>query len=459
MNIQKRKNIQLDGRQVTVIGAARSGIAAAQLLSKIGAEVFLSDRNPAPETEKSRLTDSGSRIKIELGSHSERIYEADLMVVSPGVPQNADIISIASEKEIPVVSEIELASWYTELPIVAVTGSNGKTTTSTILVRMYQQGNYTPFLAGNIGVPFSEIVCEQLDNEPSNGIHVLEISSFQMEHIHHFKPKVAVLLNLTPDHLDRYSSIEDYALAKMRIIENMTQQDHIVYNHDDPALCQYINTEAKLIPFSFQKNSGTIFSINETKIYDEFHEILIYLKDIVLPGRHNVANFLAAATASRILEVPLDGIKQVMKTFRGVPHRLEHVRTLDDVEFYNDSKATNVHSVKVALDAFPQSIILIMGGRDKGADFRELLPQALSKVKQILVLGEAADRIEETLSHVVPCNKVTTIDSAVSLAQNIAEGGDVVLLSPGCASFDMFKNFEERGEAFKEAVNNLRSGK
>ena len=456
MDIRSRHSIQLEGKKVTVIGAARSGKAAAQLLTELGAKVFLSDSSQTYETDEelSKLANLG--VEIELGDHSKRSYEADLMVISPGVPQDAEIISVAVEKTIPVIGEVELASWFTQLPIIAVTGSNGKTTTSTILANMVKQGNYTPFLAGNIGVPFSKTVYELFGDEPENGIHILEISSFQMEHILHFKPKMAVLLNLTTDHIDRYSSIDSYAAAKMNLVKNMTEQDFVIYNLDDPGLLKYLHTEAIRVPFSIQKNANTVFSVNETKITDEFEKILVYLKDIALPGQHNLSNLLAAATASEILDIPYSGINRVMKTFCGVPHRLEHIRTLKGVDYYNDSKATNIHSVNVAIDSFSRPIILIMGGRDKGADFQDLLPKASSKVKQILVLGEAADRIQQTLSRDIPCSQVSTIDSAVFQAQKMAEPGDVVLLSPGCASFDMFKNFEERGDQFRTAVFNLR---
>lgn len=449
--------IRLEGKRVSVIGALRSGTAAAGLLSVIGARVFISDMDPNLEGQEETTDLRKEGVESEFGIHTEKIYEADLMVVSPGVPQNAEVVLTAMERGIPVVSEVELASWYTELPIVAVTGSNGKTTTATILADMYREGDYVPLLAGNIGFPFSRSVLEILEKEPRNGIHVLEISSFQMEHIHGFRPKIAVLLNLSPDHLDRYSSMKNYVDAKMRIVENMKEEDHVVYNVDDPLLRQHVDTKARLTPFSLGSHRNVLFHVNEKSVYDESQEILISLEDILLPGRHNLANFLAAATAGKLLDVPRRGIRKVMKTFRGVPHRLEQVRTLDGIEFYNDSKATNVQSVKMAIDAFSRPLILIMGGRDKGADFMELLPPMTSKVKQVLVLGEAADRIQETLSRSIPCNKVTTIDSAVSLAHDIGENGDVVLLSPGCASFDMFKNFEKRGEAFKAAVKRLRS--
>lgn len=456
MNIGVRNNIQLAGKNVTVIGAARSGVAAARLLARVGAKVFLSDKDTSASDSPDVSGLKRVGIDTEFGAHSDRIYDADIMVVSPGVHQDAEIVKIAKQNHIPVISEVELASWHTELPIVAVTGSNGKTTTASILADMFMHAGYSTFLAGNIGIPFSKIVLENIDRAPEDGIHVLEISSFQMEHVYHFRPKVAVLLNLTADHLDRYPSMQNYAETKMRIIERMAGEDRVVYNNDDPMLRRLTKEVANRIPFSLGHHSQAVFRMNEEKIYDESHEIVIYLKDMALPGRHNVANFLAAATASQIFGVPLDGIRHVMKTFRGVPHRLEHVRTLNDIKFYNDSKATNVGSVRVALDSFSQPIILILGGRDKGADFRELLPHATPHVQLAVVLGEAADRIEQALFPNIPCKRVETIESAVSLAYGEAKPESVVLLSPACASFDMFENYEERGDTFKQAVRNLR---
>ncbi len=459
MAVPLEKNARMKDRKVTVIGAARSGVAAARLLGELGAKVFLSDRDPDAKKNEEVAELQKHGVEFEFGVHSNRTLETDLMLVSPGVPQNSEPVVTAIGKGIPVISEVELACWYTELPIVAVTGTNGKTTTATVLANMVREGGYVPFLAGNVGIPFTETVYKILGKEPKNGIHVLEISSFQMEHIHLFRPKIAVLLNLSPDHLNRYPSMGNYVSAKMRIMENMTADDHVVYNHDDPSLRQQIDTSAPLTPFSLEIHPQLLFHVNETKVYDESREVLVHLKDLLVPGKHNLANFLAAATAGKLLDVPTGAITKVLRTFRGVPHRLEHVRTLEGVDYYNDSKATNVQSVRTGIDSFTRPIILIMGGRDKGADFKELLPQLTSHVKQVLVLGEAADRIKETLSHVVPCNKVPTVDTAVSLAHENAEQEDVVLLSPGCASFDMFSDFEERGEVFKTAVNRLGSRK
>ena len=451
-----RPTQDLSGKNVTVVGGARSGMAVCRLLAEVKATAFLTDqKEPVNWTEKKQeLSQLG--IEYEIDGHTEKSLEADLIVVSPGVPLDADILTQAGEKGIPVVSEVELASWFTNLPIAAVTGSNGKTTTTTMLAEMCRYGGYETFLAGNIGFPFSDAVRSIIGNEPKNGLHVLEVSSFQMEHIRHFKPKVAVLLNLTADHLDRYTDMDAYARAKMNILNNMTENDQVVHNEDDPGLKPYLETSAQLIPFSLSTVPNALFTVNETKIYDATDEILIYLKDVSLRGKHNLSNFLAAATASNLLNIDSNSIGKVMSSFPGVEHRIEFVDNLEGVEFYNDSKATNVESVEVALKSFDNPLLVIMGGLDKGGDFRQLIPFMKSNVKKIVLVGKAAGIIAEAFSGVVPTQNARDIYSAVQIAFQLAQSGDVVLLSPGCASFDQFENFEERGKAFKAAIANLK---
>lgn len=446
----------LSSKKITVVGGAISGMAVCRLLTKVGAKAFLTDKRipdgwPDKEQELSQLG-----IEFETGGHTEKSLETDLIVVSPGVPQDADILTQAGERGIPVVSEIEMASWHTELPIAAVTGSNGKTTTSFILAKMSSHGGYETFLAGNIGFPFADTVRSILGNEPDNGLHVLEISSFQMEHIRHFRPKIAVLLNLTADHLDRYPDMDAYARAKMNILNNMTENDWVVFNEDDAGLKPYLQTAARKVPFSLSRTPEALFTVNETKIYDETEEIIIYLKDVSLPGRHNLSNFLAAATVSRLLEIDSDNIRNIMTTFPGVEHRIEFVEELNGVKFYNDSKATNVDSVEVALRSFDNPLIVIMGGLDKGGDFSQLIPLIKSNVKEIILVGEATRIIAEAYSGVVHTQNAGDIHTAVDAAFHSAQSGDIVLLSPGCASFDQFKNYEERGKAFKTAVAGLK---
>ena len=446
----------LSGKNVTVVGGARSGMAVCRLLTEVEATAFLTDQKEPVDWAEKKQELSQLGIEFEIDGHTEKSFEADLIVVSPGVPQDADILTKAGEKGIPVVSEVELASWFTNLPIAAVTGSNGKTTTTTMLAEMCRYGGYETFLAGNIGFPFSDAVRSILGNEPNNGLHVLEVSSFQMEHIHYFKPKVAVLLNLTADHLDRYSNMDAYARAKMNILNNMTENDQVVYNKDDAELTPYLETSAMLVPFSLSTVPNALFTVNETKIYDAADEILIYLKDVSLPGKHNLSNFLAAATASNLLNVDSNAVGKVMSSFPGVEHRIEFVDNLDGVEFYNDSKATNVDSVEVALKSFDNPLIVIMGGLDKGGDFSQLTQFMKSNVKEIILVGKAAEIISEAFSGVVPTQNAGDIPLAVKTAFQSAQSGDVVLLSPGCASFDQFENFEERGDAFKTAVANLK---
>ena len=451
MDISHKNTIDLTDRKVAVIGGARSGLAAALLLNEVGAFPFISEASN--NIDRDRLDEMDTA--YETGGHSEKVFDSDLMVVSPGVPQDSDVVKQAMTHAIPVVSEIELASWFTSSPIVAVTGSNGKTTTTSMLAEMCRNGGMITFESGNIGTPFSAVVLENLDGEIEGAVHVLEVSSFQMEQIHHFKPAVAVILNLSPDHLDRYGTMDAYINAKLRIVENMTKDDHVVYNSADSLLRRRLKTSGTLVPFALNATGNLLFSLNETKIYDRSEKPFVYLSEISLPGRHNISNFLAAATAARLLKIDEKAIKNVMKTFSGVPHRLEKVRTLKDVTFYNDSKATNIESVKVAVESFKSPVLLILGGRDKGADFKGLTPYLANGVKLVITLGEAAKRIEKTLSKHPPFLRADSMASAVSLAYQKSIAGDVVLLSPGCTSFDMFHDFENRGDIFREEVMNL----
>ncbi|MBH31867.1 MAG: UDP-N-acetylmuramoyl-L-alanine--D-glutamate ligase [Candidatus Marinimicrobia bacterium] len=451
MDISQKNMIDLTGRKVAVIGGARSGLAAAMLLKEVGASPFVSEASNTFDIDRLDEMD----IAYETGGHSEKVIESDLMMVSPGVPQDSDVVKQATAHAIPVVSEIELASWFTSNSIAAVTGSNGKTTTTSMLAEMCRNCGMTTFESGNIGTPFSTVVLENLGREMEDAVHVLEVSSFQMEQIHHFKPTVAVILNLSPDHLDRYGTMDAYVDAKLRIVENMTEGDHVVYNSADSLLRRRLKTGGTLVPFALNATDNLLFSLNETKIYDRSEKPFVYLSEISLPGRHNISNFLAAATAARLLKVDEEAIKNVMKTFSGVPHRLEKVRTLDNVTFYNDSKATNIESVKVAVESFKSPVTLILGGRDKGADFKELTPTLADGVKLVITLGEAAERIEKTLPKNPPFLRADSMASAVSLAYKKSIAGDVVLLSPGCTSFDMFDDFENRGDIFREEVMNL----
>lgn len=456
MDISNKNSINIQDAKTTVIGFGRSGEGASRLAQHFGASVFISDGKTDAKMKSRAQQLEVEGIDVELGGHSDQIYDAELWIISPGIAQDSPIVIEAKSKHIPVVSEIEFASWFTQAPIIGVTGSNGKTTTVNILYEMCKTDRLSPALAGNVGTAFSDTVLNDVINPPSNRVYVLEISSFQMEQIIHFKPFISVFLNITPDHLDRYPTLDEYIQAKLNMINNQDENDHIIYNEDDPVLCKKFNG---VLPnrhaFSLAGTGETMFTMNATKIYDEAHATLIQLDQLALPGRHNLANALAAATAARLMGVPNSRITQAMSSFTGVPHRLERVMELNGVIYYNDSKATNVDAVKVALDSFENDIHLILGGKDKGGEFSQLLPHAQNKVKEIVAYGQAGEMISTALGDAVKLECVSSLRDAIEICHLRAVSGDIVLLSPGCASFDQFNNFEERGDTFKSILTEM----
>ena len=459
IDITVRENINIRDKQVTVIGLGLSGIETAKLANHLGARVFASDSGSSKRVSAHAMDLMHSHhIASETGLHSEKIYDADLWGLSPCVPKNAEIVIKAQEKNIPIVGEIEFASWFTESPIVAVTGSNGKTTTAYILAEMCQSKNNHAVMAGNMGLPFSERVLNEIKTIDETRTYILEVSSFQMEFVNHFSPTIAVYTNLSIDHLDRHGSMEEYLKMKLRMIQNMDQEDCVVYNGDDPELVSAVeNQTVRLQPFSTTR-SDTLYTWEGTSIKNHSGKSLAGLDELGILGDHNLSNLLSAATCSHLLGIPDDHISQVMKTFTGVEHRLEHVLTINDVQYINDSKATNINSVIVAIDTFKQPIILILGGRNKGADFRLLLPHIKSShVRDVISYGEAGGQIDAALGDAVRSVQVTDLNSAVEKAQVLAAPGDIVLLSPGCASFDEFSNFEVRGQFFKSAVMEIKA--
>lgn len=459
MDISAGKNIDVAHRSIVIIGLGRSGLEAARLAHYVGANVFVSDPGFSRQLRHNLglLTKLG--IEGELGDHSDRIYAADMWIISPGVPRDAKIVKIARQRDIPIVSEIEFASWFTQSPIIAVTGSNGKTTTVNILNAMCQSEKVHGVMAGNVGIPFSQKVLEELQKPDPLRTYILEISSFQMEFIHHFKPHFAVYLNISPDHLDRHYTFDEYLNRKLDMIRNQTDRDYIIYNADDPILARHLSSRSAItIPFSLQPNVDTIFSINHICIHDRRHEKLIDLAQIALPGRHNLANLLAAATTAHVMGIPKEIIARICATVGSIEHRLEKVTDINGVTYINDSKATNVDSVKVALDSFSQPVILILGGKDKGGDFTQLIPHT-HNTKAVIAYGQAREKIVAALEDAVRPVPVMGLKEAVTLSQELAGPGDIVLLSPGCASFDQFDNYEERGNKFKEWVRELRTSK
>ncbi len=453
MNIHDRATIEIRGKKIVILGSALSGVAAAKLAVRQGADVFVSD-NQDTLALQGTLTDlKALGILGELGQHSDHIYDADLWIISPGIAQDSELVQKAQSNDIPIVSEIEFSSWFTTAPILAITGSNGKTTTAHLLAEMIQTDDLHGALAGNVGIPFAEMVLEDLENPDPKRVWVLEISSFQMEFIEHFKPYIAIFLNITPDHLNRYPSMKEYIAAKMNMWSRQTAEDFIVYNADDTILVEEIaESTSRKIAFGLGHHPEAIFQPNRTKIYTEEHATLIEMNQLALPGKHNLANALAAATAAHLMGVPNKSIAATMSQFSGVPHRLELIAEINGVTYVNDSKATNLDAVQVALESFTQPIILLLGGLDKGGDFRSLLPHTHNNLKEVIAFGQAKELILTALRDAVRSTSVMDLKEALELAQNCSQPGDVVLLSPGCASFDQFENFEERGDHFRSLV-------
>ncbi|MBI04385.1 MAG: UDP-N-acetylmuramoyl-L-alanine--D-glutamate ligase [Pelagibacteraceae bacterium] len=453
--IEKINRTNQKGKKITIIGLKKSGYAAALLGNQLGATIFVSDFSKDKEIINNRNILIKKGIDCEIGKHTNKIYDADYWVVSPGVPSDIDIIKKAKKITIPIIGEIEFASSLTNIPIVAVTGSNGKSTTVSIIHNMLKTKKLSPILAGNIGIPLSKIILEEIKNPDIGNILILEISSFQLEFINQFRPIISVFLNISPDHLDRHKSMDEYIKMKLKMITNSKEDDKIVYNEDDDTFRkEFSGRRPNQIPFSL-KNKTQFFNVCETKIYDERNELICSLDEILLKGEHNLSNLIASATVARILNVDNKTIKNTMKNYSGIDHRLQTIRKLKGVTYINDSKATNVHSVIVATNSFDNPIILILGGKNKNSDFRLLLPHTKRHVKHIVSYGEAGGEIATAIGDAVRLNRVSSLRQAVASAHKLAAPGDIVLMSPGCASFDQFNNFEERGNKFAYLVNNL----
>jgi UDP-N-acetylmuramoylalanine--D-glutamate ligase len=446
-------------RKVTVLGAARSGLAAARLLKSQGAHVFVSDKESAEKLKTALPSLQAAGIPFEVGGHTDRVYDCSLIVISPGVPSNAPVVVEAQKRGIDVVSEMELASWFCRAPILAVTGSNGKTTTTTLLGRVFEQAKRKCVVAGNIGTAFSSVVLD-LDQE---SVAIVEVSSFQLDHIQSFHPKTAVILNITPDHLDRYGkSFENYMASKCRVFENQTTEDFLVYSFDDPVTSLEVRKHAsehvRVIPFTAKRrlDDGAYVDKGRVVISESGRlEEIVDVRDISIKGLHNLYNSMAAALAARIMGVAIEPVRETLKTFEGVEHRLEFVRELNGVKYVNDSKATNVDSVWYALQSFDEPLIVLMGGRDKGNDYSRLNDLVMEHVKAIIAIGESAGKVIEAFQSITTVETAESMEAAVKKASRLAARGDVVLLSPACTSFDWFENFEHRGRVFKEIVGKL----
>ncbi|MGB5942883.1 MAG: UDP-N-acetylmuramoyl-L-alanine--D-glutamate ligase [Leeuwenhoekiella sp.] len=442
--------------RLIILGAGESGVGAALLGKQEGYEVFVSDFGKIKQKYRDVLIKN--ELKWEENGHNEaEILESKLVVKSPGIPDKAPIIVSLSRKGIPVISEIEFASRYTEETLIAITGSNGKTTTTLLTEYLLKQGGLNALAGGNLGDSFAKQVADGHD-----GPHVLEVSSFQLDGCMDFAPHIAILLNITPDHLDRYDyEFENYIASKFRITRNQKEEDYLIYDADDPVIVEGLKkypTRARLLPFSVTQElkKGAFLANNEIKIILDNTQFTMSTANLSLKGVHNTKNAMAAATTARLLNIRKATIRESMESFQGVEHRLEHVLKINNVKYINDSKATNVNATFYALDSMEAPTVWIVGGVDKGNDYRDLFPLVNEKVKAIICLGKDNKKLMDTFGNMVEVIVETeSITEAVKIAYKVSEKGDAVLLSPACASFDLFENYEDRGRQFKEAVRGL----
>jgi UDP-N-acetylmuramoylalanine--D-glutamate ligase len=448
--------MEVRGKRVLVVGLARSGKEAARVLASRGATVTVTDSRP-PSAFASEIRElSKQKVGMDLGRHREETFLAqDLIVVSPGVPWDMPFLVKARERGIAVVPEIEAASWYLQGPIVGITGSNGKTTTTALLGKMIKTSGFSTFVGGNIGVPLISAV----DRTSPETILVTELSSFQLEAIRNFRPYVAVLLNLTPNHLDRHPSFEAYVAAKAQIFLNQTERDWAVLNADDPRVMNLAPTiKSRKIFFSRRRSlpDGVFVSNGHIRYrVANLERKLLETREVPLRGAFNVENVLAAATAACLVGADFKSLRTAVRDFPGVEHRLEFVRKVREVDFYNDSKATSVDATAKALTAFERGVHLILGGKDKGAPYLPLRPLLQGRVREVLLIGAAADRIESELKDVAVIVRAGDLETAVHEAFKNAVAGETVLLAPACASFDQFEDYEHRGRVFKKIVSEI----
>ncbi len=446
---------ELRGKRVLVVGLARTGVATALFCAARGANVTATDSRTENEIGEAvpRLRVAG--VKLELGGHQENTFlEQDLIIPSPGVSADAPPLQAARAKGVTIWSEVELADRFLEGRLIGITGSNGKTTTTTLIEHILRNAGFSTILAGNIGTP----LISRVEQTSSDTITVVELSSFQLELIETFRPNISVFLNLTPDHMDRHHTLEAYARAKARIFENQTEADSAVLNADDPATTSLAPAKPHVYWFSRKQRVAQGAFVRESEIvfrHDGEEEVVLNLQDIPLAGAHNVENVLAAVAATRLAGAEPAAIARGVRSFAGVEHRLEFVAEIAGVRYYNDSKATNVDATLKALDAFPGRILVILGGKDKGSDYTLLQRPLREKAILALLIGAAAEKIEKQITGSVAIERAGTIERAVEIASHASRPGDVVLLAPACASFDQFQNYEHRGRVFKDLVHNL----
>ncbi|WP_372520860.1 UDP-N-acetylmuramoyl-L-alanine--D-glutamate ligase [Candidatus Ruminimicrobiellum ovillum] len=439
--------IKNNGIKIAVLGLGKSGIACANLAISKGYDVFASDSGKTRTHKQMKLN---KNVKLEFGKHSKKVLDSDIIIKSPGLPNDLYILKQARKKEIPILSELDFALNFAKpRKIIAVTGTNGKTTTTTLIYEIIKKGYKNTFVAGNIGFPISEVVTKL----NSKSVLVLELSSYQLEDSPYFKPDISVSMNITPDHLKHHHTMANYVKAKANVFINQKKKDYAIYNYNDKYLKKAITkTKATKFEFNYNKTKNCIY-YNDGTIYLKKNNKTIKLNPkINIPGKHNIDNILAAVAASYIAGTKPAIIEKVISNFKGVEHRIEFVKEINGVKYYNDSKGTNVDSTKVALESFDKNIQLILGGQDKGSPYKPIFNLIKKKVKNIFLIGEATNIIKKQLKGSAEMTECETLSNAIRKIHSVAEKGDIVLFSPACASFDQFNDFEHRGREFKKFV-------
>ncbi|PID93297.1 MAG: UDP-N-acetylmuramoyl-L-alanine--D-glutamate ligase [Bacteroidetes bacterium] len=445
----------MNRERIVILGGGESGVGAALLAKKRGYTIFLSDRGSLRPHYRAELQKEG--IPFEEGGHTDQIYQAQRVIKSPGIPENAKVLDHFREKGVTIIAEIEFAYQHCEGTLIAITGTNGKTTTTLLTQHLLERAGRKSIATGNVGYSFSRAVAEGYD------FYVVEVSSFQLDGITSFRPHIAVITNITPDHLDRYhNDFEAYALSKMRITMNQIEEDHLIVCKEDPKSLEMLSktvVKAQLHAITLTQDQGAAAWLNGHHIIipeKNNQEISMTLEELALQGRHNVYNSMAAGVAGRLIDIRKDSIKQSLSDFKNEKHRLETVATIHGVTYINDSKATNINAAWFALESQQGRVIWIAGGVDKGNDYMQLMEQVKSRVEVLICLGKDTRKLAETfINHVEKIHKTESMEEAVTMAYQAARPGDTVLLAPACASFDLFENYEERGNRFINAVKKL----
>lgn len=435
------------GIKITVLGLGKSGIACANLAISKGYGVFASDSGKVRTHNQMKLN---KKVELEFGKHSQKVLDSDIIIKSPGLPNDLDILKQARKQEIPILSELDFALNFAKpKKIIAVTGTNGKTTTTTLIYEIIKKGYKNTFVAGNIGFPISEVVTKL----NSKSVLVLELSSYQLEDSPYFKPTISVSMNITPDHLKHHHTMANYVKAKANIFINQNKKDYAIYNYNDKYLRKAVTkTKANKFEFNYNKTTNCIYYKDGTIYLKKNNKTIKLNPKINIPGKHNIDNILAAVAASYIAGIKPAIIEKVISGFKGVEHRIEFVKEINGVKYYNDSKGTNVDSTKVALESFDKNIQLILGGQDKGSPYKPVFNLIKKKVKNIFLIGEATNIIKKQLKGSAKMTECETLSNAIKKIHSVAEKGDIVLFSPACASFDQFNDFEHRGREFKKFV-------